>query len=55
MTILSIVGVLIYAAMKLQILFHYVDYKVQTRDLEDHFEEDDRFTSNEGFMVAAGI
>ena len=46
---------LIYAVIKLQILFGYEDYKVQSRDFGEYYKETDMFTHLDGFAVAAGI
>ena len=53
LTIFTLLVTLAYAVVKLQILYHYRDYKVQERTLDEYYKETDRFSNN--FMVAAGI
>ena len=53
LTIFTLSVTLVYAVLKLQILFNYKDYKVQERNLDEYYKETDRFSNN--FMVAAGI
>ena len=53
LTILSIFGVIVYAGMKLDILFNFDDYKVQKRVSQYFYAEDEPFTADQDFMVAA--
>ena len=55
LTICTFIVVLIYATIKLQILFGYEDYKVQISEYVNFYAETDRFTHLDGFAVAAGI
>ena len=55
LTILSIIGVTVYAAMKLTIMFSHADYKVQIRDFDSVFTSKERFTADQGFALAAGL
>ena len=55
LTILSIIAVIVFASMKLSILFNYESYKVQIRNFEDNYSHEHRFTAKEGLAIAAGI
>lgn len=43
LTILTIIGVAIFAGMKLTILFNFENYKVQIRDFDDVYTSKERF------------
>ena len=53
LTICTLSLAVVYAVIKLQILFGHDDYKVQIRDFDEFYLETSRFQKN--FMVAAGI
>ena len=55
LTICTLAVVLIYAVIKLQILFGYEDYKVQISEFNNFYKETETFTHLDGFAVAAGI
>ena len=55
LTICTLAVVLIYAVIKLHILFGYEDYKVQISEFGNFYKETDEFNHEHGFAVAAGI
>ena len=55
LTICSIIAIIVYASLKLNMMFNFDDYKVQERNFKQLYLDTDRFTHKDGFMVAAGL
>ena len=55
LTIFSIILVLVYAGFKVGNLFALDEYKIQVRQKEHLYNEQDKFDYSQGFMVGAAI
>ena len=55
LSLFTIVIVLIYGSFKIQQLVDLEDYKVQLREEDDAFKDNEKFGFDDGFAVAAGI
>ena len=55
LSILTLAVMIAYGAFKTKTLFEKQDYRVQTTELFDYYDEDETFGAEDGFMLAAGI
>ena len=55
LSILTVVSLLTYTAVQLQVMCAKEDYKVQLRDEVDYFSRDAPFGREQGFFVALGL
>ena len=55
LSIITIVSLLTYTAVQLQVMYAREDYVVQLRDELDYFSPEDSFGREQGFFVAFGL
>lgn len=55
LSIFTVVVVITYGGFKTSQLVGMLDYKVQTRELLEYYDDDEIFGAKDGFAIAAGI